>query len=178
MVKHFISKENVLVYCNSGVVKKYAQEYEVSIPVATERFEELKKFLFICATKEGNFSPSFVIDDIWHTFILFTKDYANFCNDYLGKFIHHAPDTEFSVESKSRNKNSYLNLYNNWVQEFGIPSETIMPIPVVSKVKKGGILVNMADCNAGCNCDSNPPTEAGDCSSDTSGAETACQNQD
>ena len=34
------------------------------------------------------------IDDMWHTFLLFTKDYAAFCNEYFGHFIHHNPNTD------------------------------------------------------------------------------------
>lgn len=35
--------------------------------------------------------PSQVIDVAWHEFILFTKEYAYFCNKALGRFIHHTP---------------------------------------------------------------------------------------
>ena len=28
---------------------------------------------------------------MWHTFLLFTKDYRNFCNDYLGRMLDHQP---------------------------------------------------------------------------------------
>lgn len=35
--------------------------------------------------------PSQVIDVAWHEFILFTKEYAYFCKQALGRFIHHTP---------------------------------------------------------------------------------------
>ncbi len=31
------------------------------------------------------------IDEAWHRFILFTKDYHEFCNRFFGKYIHHGP---------------------------------------------------------------------------------------
>ena len=31
------------------------------------------------------------IDDMWHIFILHTRDYAEFCHRYFGRFIHHEP---------------------------------------------------------------------------------------
>jgi hypothetical protein len=34
------------------------------------------------------------IDDMWHTFLLFTKDYMSFCKDYFDEYIHHIPNTE------------------------------------------------------------------------------------
>ncbi len=34
------------------------------------------------------------IDDMWHTFLLFTQDYAEFSMNYFGYFLHHSPNTE------------------------------------------------------------------------------------
>jgi hypothetical protein len=31
------------------------------------------------------------MDEVWHTFILFTKDYQQFCETAVGRFIHHYP---------------------------------------------------------------------------------------
>lgn len=33
------------------------------------------------------------VDDVWHNHILFTKDYANFCQQVFGYFLHHNPKT-------------------------------------------------------------------------------------
>lgn len=33
-----------------------------------------------------------IIDEMWHTFILLTKDYAAFCQQYFGEFMHHEPE--------------------------------------------------------------------------------------
>lgn len=35
--------------------------------------------------------PSQVVDVAWHEFILFTKEYAYFCNKAFRRFIHHTP---------------------------------------------------------------------------------------
>jgi hypothetical protein len=32
------------------------------------------------------------IDQMWHVFLLYTKDYMDFCNEYFGEYIHHLPD--------------------------------------------------------------------------------------
>lgn len=40
---------------------------------------------------EGHFNPSELVDIGWHTFILYTKPYADFCRSYVGHFIHHNP---------------------------------------------------------------------------------------
>lgn len=35
--------------------------------------------------------PSEVVDEFWHTFILFTKEYHIFCEQSFAKFLHHTP---------------------------------------------------------------------------------------
>jgi len=35
--------------------------------------------------------PSQVVDDLWHEFILFTRDYQAFCKAAFGNFLHHTP---------------------------------------------------------------------------------------
>jgi len=35
--------------------------------------------------------PSQVVDDFWHEFILFTRDYKKFCDEAFGQFLHHTP---------------------------------------------------------------------------------------
>lgn len=35
--------------------------------------------------------PSQVADDLWHEFILHTREYQNFCQSAFGQFFHHTP---------------------------------------------------------------------------------------
>jgi hypothetical protein len=35
--------------------------------------------------------PSQVVDVAWHEFILFTREYSQFCSKALGHFLHHTP---------------------------------------------------------------------------------------
>ncbi|MGH4005353.1 MAG: hypothetical protein ACRDSO_14740, partial [Pseudonocardiaceae bacterium] len=37
-------------------------------------------------------APSALVDIGWHTFILYTREYASFCNRVAGRFVHHVPD--------------------------------------------------------------------------------------
>ncbi|MEV0701671.1 hypothetical protein AB0I53_27675 [Saccharopolyspora sp. NPDC050389] len=49
-------------------------------------------FLGACAEFPGNrLAPSKPVDIGWHTFILYTKDYARFCQRVAGHFMHHVP---------------------------------------------------------------------------------------
>ena len=53
-------------------------------------------FLKACALNPGaGLVPSKLVDIGWHTFVLYTREYAAFCQREAGRFIHHAPsDTE------------------------------------------------------------------------------------
>lgn len=35
--------------------------------------------------------PSKAVDDLWHEFILYTRDYEQFCKRAFGRFMHHTP---------------------------------------------------------------------------------------
>ena len=94
--------EEILAYRNDDVVARFARDYEVSLEDALEIFTEMKRWLFITARRrESNsemaavplFNEAYAIDMMWHTFILFTQDYAGFCDKYFGTFIHHQPKT-------------------------------------------------------------------------------------
>jgi hypothetical protein len=37
--------------------------------------------------------PSRVVDDLWHEFILDTREYQRFCRQAFGRFFHHTPST-------------------------------------------------------------------------------------
>ncbi|MFI1194165.1 glycine-rich domain-containing protein [Micromonospora sp. NPDC020750] len=49
-------------------------------------------FLVACATTTRPLGPSRLVDIGWHTFILHTADYADFCQRVAGRFIHHQPE--------------------------------------------------------------------------------------
>lgn len=45
--------------------------------------------------------PSQVADELWHEFILYTKDYALFCDKAFGQFMHHSPAVVLSSSPQS-----------------------------------------------------------------------------
>jgi hypothetical protein len=108
-------------------------------------FEDLKRFLFLCAVSETPIVPTRVIDEMWHDFILFTEDYAMFCQSFLGKFIHHRPrrrdeprSHDKSIKTLAIAKAAFGELSANWEYR-----------------KADGTLVDFsaaADCNSSGNC--------------------------
>lgn len=88
--------ERILLFRSPGVPARIAKKLEISIEEAEELFVETLKYLYACRQARKvkiPISPSLVLDEGWHAFILFTKEYARFCEECVGEFIHHVPDT-------------------------------------------------------------------------------------
>src|SRR5690242_3952300 len=69
----------ILAYRNDRVVARHAVDRGVTSGIAERRFHGLKQFLTVCAQRPGRKVASPAIDEIWHTFLMFTKDYRDFC---------------------------------------------------------------------------------------------------
>ncbi len=75
----------------SRVVQRYAQDYDISMEQASRHFDELVGFLEICASTPERCAPSEAMDEVWHTFIQFTREYREFCLSNFGYMIDHDP---------------------------------------------------------------------------------------
>jgi hypothetical protein len=53
---------------------------------------------------------------MWHTFLLFTKDYKNFCEDNLGMFINHEPFENAAPEAYLETR-AFMEEYFGYVDE-------------------------------------------------------------
>lgn len=87
--------ERILTFRSPEISMRIAQKVGVSIEEAEKLFVETLKYLYVCRQARKvrvPVSPSLALDDGWHNFVLFTKEYARFCEGYVGEFIHHVPD--------------------------------------------------------------------------------------
>lgn len=92
---------NIKEYSNTSVIERYRQSEKLDSNVAKAHFTALKQFLQLSSQSKSPCFPSKQLDEIWHTFILYTKDYQTFCNEGLGEFVHHIPFN--SEQDKSEN---------------------------------------------------------------------------
>ena len=73
---------------------------------------ECLKFLFIAGSvvqdePREKFTPSVIIDEVWHCLILHTQSYALFCQRFYGDFIHHHPGGDEQDNSRQLQKTMY-----------------------------------------------------------------------
>jgi hypothetical protein len=81
-----------LAFRLDSVIRRHTMDHGIDQPQATRVERELKRFLVLCAQEDaGFFSPPLAVDQLWHTFLLFTYEYAEFCATLGGGFIHHRP---------------------------------------------------------------------------------------
>lgn len=110
-----ISLSHLLSYKNAKLLARYRQDFPHAAMSAEEALTELLKFIWLChqhrAAKQAqpqDYALQFScvmhtemqdIDCMWHSFLLFTKEYHAFCDDYLGgDFFHHEPlDNDLAV---------------------------------------------------------------------------------
>ena len=89
--RNAISLSHVMAYQFDPLIHRMVDKHGWSEDVTRACWEDLKRFLYLCAITPEPVAPTEQIDDLWHNYILFTMDYAEFCETVLGKFIHHRP---------------------------------------------------------------------------------------
>jgi hypothetical protein len=93
--------EEVLAYQHPAIIRRYRKDHGGSQQEAEAVFREMLKWLYLChrAWADDGFGCTIShelekIDQMWHSFLLFTMDYASFCERYFGVFLHHVPDEQ------------------------------------------------------------------------------------
>jgi len=91
----------MLSYENENIISRFLDMFDVTEDEAKDLFTETRKFLFICQLK-GVFIPDdlLIIDEMWHNFVLFTKDYQAFCDTHFGRYFHHLPASKKEKEEQ------------------------------------------------------------------------------
>ena len=97
-------------------------EYEIN-----ECIIEFKKYIALVIINRFSFSTNQngkiivamtnnIIDELWHTLILFSKEYHEFSTKIFGKYLHHSPNTKNSIISND----SVIKFYNEYKKYFGM----------------------------------------------------------
>lgn len=103
----------------TNVTRRHAKDSKLSAAVAQEHIVEVRRFLAVCAAAPAGMPIGMAgpVDDAWHTFLLFTRDYAAFC-EAMGGFVHHVPDTD--AASHARSSAGYENFLAIYERAFGV----------------------------------------------------------
>ena len=89
-----------------GLLERFAEKHPDLTPAQREQVVRgLRQFFLVHLRRDCDYvsMPSRVVDDLWHEFILYTREYRDFCSRAFGKFLHHLPSAALSPVRKRSN---------------------------------------------------------------------------
>lgn len=86
-----VNLNRVMAFQFDPLVYRMVDKYHWTEAKSRECFEDLKRFLYMAVIADMPVAPTEKLDEMWHNFILYTLDYAEFCTTHLGLFVHHRP---------------------------------------------------------------------------------------
>ena len=131
----------------SQVLDRYEKETRLPEDAIAEHEREIKRFLAMCSYRPGKYGMRGPLDELWHTFIIFTEKYQNFCTALGGNFIHHYPVIHKEGAHAQRDpKTAYKDFLRDYEELFGEkPAKHLWP------GAGGGVMdPSCSDCGAGC----------------------------
>lgn len=78
---------------------------------------EFKRYIALATLGYKNLAMADeVVDEVWHAFILFTHEYAEFGNAVAGQFLHHVPRTSVTTDDPRPALDRMLQLYRSYYE--------------------------------------------------------------
>ena len=153
------------------IVERVRDKGTLSAQQADEALAEFKKYMALIAlghTALGMHSSD--VDEIWHNFILFTREYAEFCEKICGQMIHHRPNTSRRPELPPASVSEFQTAYTSF---FGPPP----PIWRTRKTTAHSSEILPGDCDVS---QGGPPAQSrlsSDCDASNMGGECDSQGE-
>jgi Uncharacterized conserved protein len=93
--------------------------------------EALREYFHLCRSGGGRARamPSQVVDVAWHEFILFTREYRQFCRRALGRFLHHTPAE--AMVSPTQAGEGIRRTWRLACQRAGLPPDAAATLPLL-----------------------------------------------
>ncbi|MDH5654238.1 MAG: hypothetical protein OEZ39_20480 [Gammaproteobacteria bacterium] len=94
----------------------------------------LKEYFLICNMAKLRMisMPSQVVDVAWHEFILFTREYQEFCHQAFGRFLHHTPAE--AMQSRTVAQDGMKRAWRLSCKREGMDPQTAPRLPVLFSI--------------------------------------------
>lgn len=125
-VTHQLFKQVAPTYDATYILSHFSKKFaDVEDNILNSCIAEFLKFMFLRSKYQKGFIPlKGEVDDIWHEFILQTREYEKFCQALpSGKFIHHnSVHLDDFAKDKSRHEvvQDLMNWLPNYYHHFGV----------------------------------------------------------
>ncbi len=143
----------ILGYRCDSAVHVFRRKYALNETEAVQVWQDMLIWLYLgsCHNLDKDtskpeklviFPQLLAIDEMWHAFILCTREYADFCHWAFGKFIHHVPNTAHEnilPQSEFDNMVAYVhrilggNIAMRWFVEIPLLVEEIEEYPTFKR---------------------------------------------
>lgn len=89
--------------------RKLAKANNWDTGFTAEAITEYKKFAYLCCILPQGASPSYIVDQVWHMHLIYTRNYWElFCEKILQRKLHHHPSTGGTAECQK---------HDNWQED-------------------------------------------------------------
>lgn len=97
------------------VIERLVDKRTVAPHLIDQAVLEFRKYMALVAMGYDNLGMhSREIDEVWHAFILFTREYSDFCNHTCGQMIHHTPNTSRRPELPAPSVPAFKEAYKKY----------------------------------------------------------------
>jgi hypothetical protein len=118
-----LSKESDIIALDLSLVeqrlihrKQWAEE---DARLAVRRYKNF--LILVYKYPEHLLAPAPDMDEVWHTHLLFTREYTEACQRIFGGYLHHAPARDGDVEETARMQSAQQHTAELYRKEFQEP---------------------------------------------------------
>jgi uncharacterized protein (TIGR04222 family) len=98
---------------------RIAEENSWTVEHTRRAVEEYRRFLFLTQVAGRPVSPSVAVDVVWHTHLLYSRDYwGRLCGEVLGGPLHHDPNPG-GEQQNARHDDQYRDTLDDYLRVFG-----------------------------------------------------------
>ena len=134
----------------TDINSRCAKDNAIPLTVVKEMELELKRFLVLSAiNSDTTYEMRGPVDKLWHTFIMFSREYVDFCFGLANRYIHHVPHTS-SKEDESTDKGAN---YSKFLKDYKSFFHIDAPIHLWPRILRGHAEADAGSCGCGCRDD-------------------------
>lgn len=115
------------------VIRRYAADFNLTEEEAKLHAVELVRYLVLCAENpDSDYGMAGQVDEVWHLLILHTMEYARWCDQVFGYFVHHNPTLPEEKEQVKAGDapDTYAIFYGDYPLYFGEQPPSVWPVPM------------------------------------------------
>jgi hypothetical protein len=121
-------KAKIFDYDLSFVTKRFSEEQNIDLETASLYESEIKKYFYLRFIQKRRYGMLGLADEYWHTFIIYTKIYHDFCEKSFGTYLHHEPADSKQDSSDIASNFLYIRFLVDYYRHFQkIPPKEIWP---------------------------------------------------